>query len=177
MTKIATSSNGYTLSLGEKFKYFKFGDTAAKIKYKISRSYDDTQHNKVYTFSLNQTAILPTKHMLIFTHQTDLTKYDTTESSNTNTYLVRFDYMVPEIIPTYTLGLGLSSTFSPTLVEATTPKRGLEVTWNPSVKITKKTTKTLSTTISYNYTKKTSGNKASYAYSKQVTSIDLAYSF
>jgi len=177
MTKIATSSNGYTLALGEKFKYFKFGDTTAKIKYKISRSYDDTQHSKVFTFSLNQTAILPTKHLLIFTHQTDLTNFDTTTSSNTNTFLVRFDYMVPEVIPSYTLGLGLSSTFSPTLTESTTPERGLEVTWNPSIKITKKTTKSLSTTISYNYTKKTSGNTSSYAYTKQVTSIDLAFSF
>ncbi|MDC0255944.1 hypothetical protein OAK75_13680 [Bacteriovoracales bacterium] len=177
VSKIATSSNGFTVSLGEKFKYFKFGDTTAKAKFKISKSYDDTQHNKVYTFSLNQVAMLPIKHMLIFTHQTDLTRYDTTPASDTNTFLVRFDYVIPEIIRSYTLSFGLSSTFAPTITESTTPERGMEITWNPSVKITKKTTKSLSTTISYNYTKKTSGNIATYAYTKQVTSIDLAYSF
>ena len=177
MTKITTSSNGYTLSLGEKFKYFKYGDTTVKGKFKISKSYDDTQHNKVYTFSLNQTAILPIKHMLIFTHQADFTRFDTTPASDTNTFLVRFDYVIPEIIKSYTLSFGLSGTFAPTITESTTPERGMEITWNPSVKITKKTSKSLSTTISYNYTKKTSGNTATYAYTKQVTSIDLAFSF
>ena len=177
LTKITTSSNGYTLSLGEKFKYFKFGDTTIKGKFKISKSYDDTQHNKVYTFSLNQTAMLPSKHMLIFTHQSDFTRFDTTPASDTNTFLVRFDYVIPEIIRSYTLNFGLSGTFAPTITESTTPERGMEITWNPSVKITKKTSKSLSTTISYNYTKKTSGNTATYAYTKQVTSIDLAFSF
>ena len=77
----------------------------------------------------------------------------------------------------YTLNFGFAGTFAPTITEATTPERGTEVTWNPSLKITKKTTKSLSTSVGYNYTKKTSGNTATYAYTKQVTSIDLAYSF
>ena len=177
LSKITTSSNGYTFTVGEKFKYFKFGDTTVNFKFKISKSSDDTQHNKVYTFSLNQIALLPTQHMLIFTHQTDLTRYDTATTSDTNTFLARFDYMIPEIIPSYTLSFGFAGTFAPTLYESTTPERGMEITWNPSAKITKKTTKNLSTTVSYSYTKKTSGNPASYAYTKQVTSIDLAYSF
>jgi hypothetical protein len=177
LSKITTSTNGYTFSVGEKLKYFKFGDTTANFKFKTSKSYDETQHNKVFTFSLNQTALLPIKHMIIFTHQTDLTRYDTTKSSDTNSFLVRFDYMIPEIMRSYTLAFGLAGTFAPTVEETTTPERGMEITLNPSVKLTKKTTKYLSTTVSYNYTKKTSGNSENYSYTKQVTSVDLALSF
>ena len=83
----------------------------------------------------------------------------------------------PNLINIGDAAIEKAENFEESGVESTTPERGMEITWNPSVKITKKTSKSLSTTISYNYTKKTSGNTATYAYTKQVTSIDLAFSF
>jgi tetratricopeptide (TPR) repeat protein len=163
-----------TFTLGESFSYFDFGDTTVKLKRKNYIGASETISNHTTAFSADQTIFLPIQHLIVAMFEVDFIDNFNNSSTNTNTFLFRFDYIIPEIRPTYTLGLALATTMTDTLDQRTT--RGTEVSWNPSVDLSKDLSAKSKISINYDFTKSTS-NDPNYAYTKGVFTTEYRYSF
>ncbi len=167
-------SRTWTHTLGEKFKIFNAGDTGIKLKYKTYRSYSAPLDNDVTGFSLDQLVVTKKGHILLL-----LLSYDDTDNYNaptnsTATTLLRADYLMPNIIPSYTLHLAMSFTLLDTKLQKST--RGTEVTYSPMIKVQKKLSDDLKISADYTYSKNTS-QSSTREYTKHVTSMQLRYSF
>ncbi len=167
-------SRTWTHTLGEKFKIFSVGDTGIKFKYKTYRSYSAPLDNDVKGFSIDQLIITKSGHIILL-----LLSYDDTDNYNaptnsTATTLIRGDYLIPNIIPSYTLHMAMSFSLLDTKLQKST--RGTEVTYSPMLKVQKKLSENLKLSADYTYSNNTS-QSASREYTKHVTSMQLRYSF
>ncbi len=167
-------ANSTTLNLGESFSYFSFGETSVKIKRKFFRGESENIHNNTNSISINQTAFLPIQHLLIFLLDASFIDNFNNKSTNTNTFLTRIDYLIPEILTKWTLGLAVAATVTDTKDQEAT--RGTEFTFNPSIDFTKEINKFTKIVFNFEHTKNNS-KSTSYDYRKNVFSTDLRFSF
>jgi tetratricopeptide (TPR) repeat protein len=167
-------ANSLTFGAGELFSYFSFGDTSFRIKRKAYSGVNEAISNKTTSVSADQTMAMPNSNMLIALFEADFIDNFNNTTSSTNTYLTRFDFLIPDIMPKYTLGLALATTVTDTKEQKTA--RGIEVSWNPSVDLSKEINEKLKIGVNYDYTKSHS-KQSDYAYSKSVFSTELRYSF
>lgn len=163
-----------TLGIGEQFNYFSFGDTSFKMKRKAFSGENEAISNTSYSISGDQTVSLPNQHLLIALLEINFVDNFNNTSTNSNTFLTRFDYLIPEIIPQYTLGMALSTTITDTKEQNAT--RGTELTLNPSVDLSKAINEKLKMSLNYDFTKSNS-KQSDYKYSKSVFSTEFRYSF
>lgn len=163
-------------SIGEKFKFFSFGETTLKLKLKQYSAYDQTLNSTTVNPSLTQMVFLPSlKHLLLVLIQSDFTTVED-DSQSADNHLFRLDYIVPEF---YNAFWSLQLSFALTLTDPKVGKetRGLEKTYNPGLKLTRNINQDFQVSASYDYTKKSSQDETSYAYTKNVTAFELRYSF
>jgi tetratricopeptide (TPR) repeat protein len=167
-------SNATTFSFGESFSYFDIGDTTVKIKRKIYDGADTQISNHTTSLTADQTIFLPIQHLLIALFDASFIDNYNNPTTNTNTYLFRLDYIIPEIAPTYTLGVGLAYTITDTKEQ--NASRGTEKNLNPSVDISKELSSNSKISINYDFTT-TSSKDTSYAYNKSVFTTEYRFSF
>jgi len=163
-----------TFTFGETFSYFNFGDTTFKVKRKNYVGASETISNHTTAISADQTIFLPIQHLIVVMFEADFIDNFNNSSTNTNTFLLRLDYIIPEIRPTYTLGLALATTMTDTLDQKAT--RGTEVSLNPSIDLSKDLSDKSKISINYDFTK-SSSDDLNYAYSKSVFTTEYRYSF
>lgn len=168
-------SRDTTFTIGEKFKFFSFGNTSVKIKYKDYYGYLDTLHKRTNTFTMDQLIITKGGKLVILLFNADFSDHYNNLTQSTNTYLIRADWLAPNFWPKYTLNLAFALTVTDTKLQKAT--RGTEKTYNPSVKITKDVNDHLSFTVGYSYTKNSSLDTTNFDYKKHVTNFELKYSF
>ncbi|MFA6237563.1 MAG: tetratricopeptide repeat protein [Bacteriovorax sp.] len=167
-------AQSFTVGIGEAFNYYSFGDTSFKMKRKSYNAVNDDLNNHTFSFSADQTASLPNTHLLIAMIEVSMVDNYNNKATNTTSFLTRFDYLISEIMPKYTLGLALSSTITDTKDQVAT--RGTEFTLNPSADLSKEINKKLKISVNYDFTKSNS-KSPDYKYQKNVFSTELRYSF
>ena len=167
----ATSAN---YGIGEAFSYFSVGDTSFKFKRKNFTGESQSVSNRTTSISGDQTISLPNQHLLIALLEADYINNFNNPSTNTNTYLLRLDYLIAEIIPKYTLGLALATTVTDTKEQKVT--RGTEVSLNPSIDLSKEINEKMKISVNYDYTRSKS-KLSDYDYSKDVFTTEFHYSF
>lgn len=163
-----------TFTIGETFTYFDFGDTTFKLKRKTYTGASEAISNHTTSFSADQTIFFPFQHLLISTFQADFIDNFNAPATNTDTYLFRFDYIIPEVMPTYTLGLALATTMTDTLDQRET--RGTEISFNPSIDLAKDLSLNSKISVNYDFTKSKSKDP-NYSYAKNVFTTEYRYSF
>ncbi len=163
-----------TFTLGETFNYFDFGDTSFKIKRKNFIGANIDINNHTTTFSADQTIFLPIQHLVVLLLEANLIDNFNAKESSTNTFLFRTDYIIPEIFETYTLGTALAVNMTDT--KAQKKIRGTEMSWNPSIDLSKDLFENSKISLNYDYTKSTS-DSPQYAYGKSVYTAEFSYSF
>jgi hypothetical protein len=165
-----------TFVLGEKFKYFNFGDSTLKFKRKAYDGYDPTGSGDYdsTTLQISQVMMRPNGDLAIFLFINDYTRMIKDSSQDTDSYLFRVDY----IIPTFYHGFGLHLAMALTLLDTKeqSADRGTEKTYTPSIELTKKISSNVSYALAYDYTKKDSLND-SYSYKKQTFTFELKLKF
>ena len=167
-------STGFNLGFGEVFSFFSFGETGVKIKFNNTNGASELISNKTTTICADQTFYLPKQQILIALIQYSKINYYNNNSTNTNSLLVRADYVMLELWPTYSLGAALALTTTDTLEQKDV--RGTEITLNPSVDISKNLTDKMKLTGSLEYLSNSS-KKTDYAYNKKVISLEFRYLF
>lgn len=167
-------SKSWSYTLGEKLKIFSFGETGFKFKYKTYRSYLASLDNNIKTFSIDQLLITKKGHIWLFLiNYDDTDNYNDTNSSTAST-LLRADWLIPEIFPSYTFHMAMSFTLLDTKEQSDV--RGTEVTYSPMLKMQKKISDSVKASVDYTYSKNTS-DSVDKEYSKHVTTLELRYSF
>lgn len=135
---------------------------------------DESINNTTVEFSADQTLALRNQNLLILMFDgSKIDNYNNT-SMSTNTYLVRLDYIIPEVFIQHTLDLAIAETL--TDPRAQMASRGYETTLNPSVDLSRDINP--NTKISVNYDFSDNKSKSSdYTYQKHVISMELKYVF
>jgi tetratricopeptide (TPR) repeat protein len=167
-------SSSITLTFGESFSFFEVGDSTLKYKVKKFTGTSTTINNNTNSFSVDQTVILPNQHLLIALFDVSYVDNYNNNTTNTDAYLFRIDYIISEILPQISLGFGLSYTLTDTLTQETT--RGLETSLNPSLNLSKEVTQNSKISINFDHTK-TKSKSTAYVYSKNVIASEYRYSF
>jgi tetratricopeptide (TPR) repeat protein len=167
-------ADSVAIGIGEQFSYFDVGETSFKLKRKSFTGETDTINNHTWSISADQTVILPTQHLLIALLELDTVDNYNNTSSSTDTYLLRFDYLIPEIMPRYTLAFALATTLTDTKEQMA--QRGYETTLNPSIDLSKQINERMKISINYDFTKNKS-KQSDYDYQKNVFTTEFRYSF
>jgi tetratricopeptide (TPR) repeat protein len=167
-------STSSTFGIGEAFTYFSTGDTSFKFKRKNFTGETELISNHTTSISGDQTFSLANQNLLIALLEADFINNFNNPSTNTDTYLLRFDYLVPDIMPKYTLGLALATTITDTKDQKAT--RGTELSLNPSIDLSKEINEKMKISINYDFTKNKS-KLSDYDYKKHVFSTEFRYSF
>jgi len=165
-----------TYTLGEKVKFFSFGDSTFKLKRKVYRSWDKSLHNDVSTFSYDQVVSIPRKFLLLFLYQYDGTDYFNNTSSSTKSNLIRFDFIKSNFLQSIDLGVNLSTTFLSYDDATESQNNGTEVTLASGFSLTKKVNKYVRFVIAYDYSHAYSDNESN-KYSKHVTGATIKLNF
>lgn len=167
-------ADSFSFSLGELFSYFSFGDTSFKIKFKDYKGENSTINNRTTSLIADQTFMLPTQHLLIAFFEADFISNYNNKSTSSNTYLSRFDYIIPDVLPSYTLDVALGMTVTDTKDQQ--DARGTEFSLNPSLDLSKQINDRFKIGVNYDFTKSNS-KQADYKYTKSVFSTEFRYSF
>ncbi len=161
--------------IGEQFRWFNFGPTSIKLKYKDYKAYDKTLHNKTSSISFEQIKSLPSGNMLLILGQYDyIDRYESPNNTTAN-YLLRFDYLTPNIWNRFTMNTSLSTSFLDTKAQSGT--RGLEKTITPSVEFRRNIGKHISTNLGFDFTRNISKDKQNYDYTKHVIRFELSANY
>ena len=162
------------MGIWESYNYFSTVDTSFKIKRKKFTGENEAISNNTTSISGDQTISLANQHLLIALLEADFINNFNNTITNTDTYLARFDYLVPEIMPKYTLGIALAVTITDTKEQKAT--RGTELSLNPSIDLSKEINEKMKLSINYDYTKNKS-KLSDYDYKKHVFSTEFRISF
>lgn len=167
-------ADSFAFSVGEMFSYFSFGDTSFKMKFKDYKGENTTINNRTTSLIADQTFMLPTQHLLIAFFEADFISNYNNKSTSSNTYLTRFDYIMPDILPSYTLDVALAMTVTDTKDQQ--DARGTEFSLNPSLDLSKQINDRFKIGVNYDFTKSNS-KQADYKYTKSIFSTEFRYSF
>jgi tetratricopeptide (TPR) repeat protein len=167
-------ADSVALGIGESFNYFHSGDTTFRMKYKIYNGVNELTSNHTLSFSGDQMMSLANQNLLIVSIEADFINNFNNPLNNSNTFMGRFDYIVPEIRPLYTLDLAFTTTLTDT--KAQKEIRGTEMTINPSIQIAREISEKIKILFNYDYTKNSS-KSVDYDYKKSIFTLGLNYSF
>ena len=163
-----------SFGIGESFSYFKSGDSSFKLKRKKFNGENEAISNNTTSLSADQTVSFSNQHLLIALLEADIIDNFNNTPTSTNTYLARVDYLVPEIMPKFTLGIALATTITDTKEQKAS--RGTEYSLNPSIDLSKEISDKMKLSINYDYTKSKSIS-SDYNYKKSVFSTEFRFSF
>jgi tetratricopeptide (TPR) repeat protein len=166
-------SESWTYGTGYRISLLPWGDSTVRFRHKRYRAENNSLDNDTNTFSLEQSLMLPNRHLIVLLLQYDDTDNFNNPNSSSTTTMARADYIITNIIPRTNLYFGLSYMGMKTELQ---PERGNEVTWNPSVRMTRRLSPNMRLGIDYNYNTKSSGLVAN-EYTKNTTSLELRYDF
>lgn len=160
------------LSLGEKVKWFDFGESTLKLKYKSQTGY--TSNIDATTFSLfaNQNFNLQNKHIVVAVTSFDFKSVEK-EIDSSNSYFFQGKYIIPTIGKGWVFTGGLGLTILDTKEQSTT--RGTEIKINPGFGFNKKITTLLEFSFNYDFIKNSSDDTNNFAYSKHVVEVGLNF--
>lgn len=167
-------SNSLAFGLGEIFNYFSVGETSFKFKRKAYSGENEAISNNTTSISADQIVSFSNQHLLITFFEASFVDNFNNTDSNTDSYLLRLDYLIPEIMPKYTLGLAMATTITDTKTQMAT--RGTEVSLNPSIDLSKEINEKMNISVNYDYSKNKS-KQSDYSYQKNVFKTEFRYSF
>lgn len=168
-------SSSYSIGLVEQVSFSNSGETYFKFKYTDHKEVGGEFNYKYISASIDQYwALNEGQHLLIGSLSLGQLNFVKIPISSSSSYTARLVYIIFEIINTYTLQLGFSTTVTDPKMQR--PERGYETILNPSIEIIKAITDKLRLGISYNYVEGHSKSD-SYRYRKNIVGADLSYSF
>ncbi len=167
-------ANSMTIVIGESFNFFSVGESTIKLKLKDYEGKNTEISNKTKIVSMDQTYYLSNQHLLIGLFEMSLIDNFNSPTTSTDTYLLRFDYIIPSIMPDYTLNLAMAVTMTDTKLQKAV--RGTELSYNPSTEITKKVRENIDVKLNFDLTK-TKSKETSYSYRKSSLALGLEYNF
>lgn len=168
-------STGKTLSIGEKIGFFRFGDTGISYSSGGTSYYDPTLDYDLTSWTITQTVVRPTGNLFLLMANVSESRFKVAPANDSDTTMLRVDYIVPKFANQYTFHVGFSVTFLKVL--ATQATTGTEKTYSPSLKLSKSVRPNVKLALSYDYSKKVSDAGENSEYTKHATGFEISASF
>jgi tetratricopeptide (TPR) repeat protein len=163
-----------TWTLGWRAKLLQSGETTIKVKYKNYEAYTNTLNNTTTSLSMDHVAILPSQRILVTFFSYDDIKVEL-DSNSSKSYLLRFDYIIPGVYNMYTLDFAININMVDEYNNTT--KTNPDISYAPSIKITKNINEHFKLDLTYEYTMNTSDDTTGSEYTKHVSGMRLKYTF
>lgn len=175
--EISSYSSSFTFSFEESFSLFDFGNTSLNYSMRLSSLYDSALDNKAYTLTVVQSLMRENTDLalIILMYSQNRLNDNKNSSSNTDSYMARIDYIMPEVLPHFILNYSFSILFLDTLEQR--EDRGIEKMYMPKIILTRKSSKKLQTSLSYEYILNSSLNEDIYGFSKYQIGLEFKYIF
>ena len=170
--KLDFAFRSHTLMLGERFNFFKAGETILRLRRRQFESYLGSSDSNTSSFVLEQIATYKTNTLIFFT------SYDVSRVKNevfdTNSITLRADVLMGQVRNWFTpsFGVGVTSTDP-----VNNPDRGRELLLNPSARISRILYGNLRGNLKYDYQNNKSDDEQNFAYKKSIYSFELEYLF
>ncbi|MBT3235681.1 MAG: tetratricopeptide repeat protein [Bdellovibrionales bacterium] len=173
--KVEYYDRATTITIGEKIKYFSWGDSSLKFKLKMATGHQSSIDKSSYALSLTQVVIMPWGHLGVGIVSIDDLQYTNDSNSDNRTYLSRFDYIGPNLWGSkYSINGSLTAIWLDTKEQKAS--RGVEFSYTPGVKLSYQVKKSVGLSLSYEYTSNSS-KQSDYTYTKYVTAVELSANF
>jgi tetratricopeptide (TPR) repeat protein len=162
----------HTLMLGERFHYFRAGESTVRLRRRIFDSYLDTSDSTTTSFVFEQIISTPVNTYVIYSSY-DMTRVDD-NNYDTNSFTFRGDVIMARVKDWFTPSFGLVITRTNPLNNT---DRGTEYMYNPSARLSKVLKKNVRGNLKFDYQDNKSNDTANFAYKKYTYSFELEYIF
>lgn len=165
------SSRTHALVVGERFNYFKAGESTLRLRYRVLDSYINRSDSS--TMSVNFEQIVPIKlNTLLIYSSFDMMRVQE-ESFDTNAFTLRGDLFMTPVRNWFTPSVGFAITTTDPINDRS--NRGLEILINPSARISRAFGTNWRANLKYDYLKNNSKDADDFAFSKTITAFELEY--
>lgn len=169
--RLEFSSRAHTFTMGEKFKFFSFGETALRLRERIFESFVNISDSKATGFVLEQVVGLPNSTLLIYS-SLDFTRVRA-KNFDTNALLIRADWLLPKFKDFFTPSLGMGLTVTDPINDR--ENRGLETLLNPSIRLSRNVGKNWKLNARLEHQTNNSKDKTNFAFKKNLVGLELEY--
>ncbi|MBL6989447.1 MAG: hypothetical protein ISR65_06700, partial [Bacteriovoracaceae bacterium] len=164
-------SNSLNISVAQKIKYFKFGNTKLTVENRMYTSYNQELSSNTIGIAVGQFVLLENNDLVTLELAGDFATVED-DIYSTNVFQLKFSYTIPKLFWGFDFRAGHNFTYTDTLLQSDT--KGNENTLNPYVSISKTLLKNVYTTFNYDFTM---NNAEEGQFSRHILSVDLRYSF
>jgi len=162
----------HTLMMGERFSYFKGGETTLRLKRRMFDSYLNSSDSTGTSLVFEQIISMPVNTFIVYGSY-DMTRVKS-DVYDTNSFMMRGDVIMGRVKDWFTPSFGLGITRTKPLNNSA---RGTEYMINPTARMSKVLRKSLRGNLKFDYQDNKSKDTANFAYKKYVYSFELEYIF
>ena len=165
-------SRSLKLNIGESLKILKYGSTNFKLRQDFRNYFDSSLDSKTFTLFVNQLVGLKNNRTISLIANADFTSTNTS-LNDTNSYMLRADYLHPKLIGNWELQTALTFLGRDTLEQSEI--RGFETNISYEMEWRRKFYKEFEFAFNYNYAINSSKDKENFSYDKHVIALELQY--
>ena len=169
--RLEFSSRSHTFTIGEKFKYFTFGETALRLRERIFESFVSISDSKATGIVVEQVVGLPQSTLLIYS-SLDFTRVRS-KAFDTNALMIRADWLLPKYRDFFTPSLGMGFSITDPINDR--ENRGLETLLNPSLRLSRDIGKNWKLNSRFEHQTNNSKDKTNFAFRKNLFGLELEY--
>jgi tetratricopeptide (TPR) repeat protein len=162
----------HTMTIGERFNFFSWGESTVRLKYRVFDSYDDNSDSRNIGLSWEQLKSFPVSMLLLFASYDQSRVED--ESYDNDSLNLRADWILPSFRGWFSPSVGLGFSYIDPINDAV---RGTEYLINPSLRLSRSLGKNLRSTLRYDFQNYKSDDEDNFAYRKHVYALELEYVF
>lgn len=170
--KLDFASRSHTLMIGERFNYFKSGESIIRLRTRIFDSYINSTDSITTSLVFEQIKSF-SDNTLLFYASYDMARAQD-EVYDTNAMTVRGDLILGKIGDWFTPSFGVGITRTKPLNNTS---RGTEYLINPNIRLSKTFKKSWRGNLKFDYQDYKSDDSANFAYKKYTYSFELEYLF
>ncbi len=167
------NSRTYSVMVGERFSYFRSGESVVRLRYRLLDSFLSDSDSKATSVVLEQIMSLGTT-TLLFYGSYDMVRVQN-EAFDTNALTFRTDLILPRFEDWFTPSLALSLTSTDPINNRSA--RGRELLLNPSVRLSRTFAQRWRSNLKYEYQKNNSKDQNNFAFTKSIYALEFEYLF
>jgi tetratricopeptide (TPR) repeat protein len=169
--KLEFSSRTHAYTIGEKFKFWSFGETVLRLKRRTFESFLSANHSYATGLVMEQVVGLKNSTLLFYS-SLDFTRVNT-NLFDTNALMIRSDWLLPKFKDWFNPSVGMALTVTDPINDR--EGRGIETLMNPNIRLNRSLGKNWKLNSRLEYHKNNSKNKTSFDYQKNLFGLELEY--
>lgn len=165
------SSRSHSLTIGEKFKFFSFGETALRLRERIFESFINISDSRATGLVMEQVVGLAQSTLLIYS-SLDFTRVRS-KDFDTNSLMIRLDWLLPKYRDFFTPSLSMGLTVTDPINDR--EARGVETLFNPGLRLSRDIGRNWKLHSRFEHQTNNSKDKNNFAFRKNLIGLELEY--